>query len=338
MEELLGQVISVLKGMWKHRWPGLAVAWFVAVVGIVVVLAVPDKYEASARIFVDTQSILKPLMSGLAVQPNVEQQVGMLSRTLISRPNVEKLIRMADMDLASKSKASQEALVEHLTRNLKISTAGRDNLYTLSFRDESPDKAKKVVQALVSIFVESSLGATRKDSNTAKRFIEEQIKSYVAKLEEAEVRLKEFKLRNIEMQSREGGDMASKVGEIGNQLNQARLELREAENARDSAKKQIEAERSQTVNVTTRSILQESAILVATPEIDSRIAAQKQGLDALMQRFTDQHPDVANTRRLLKDLEEQKRKEVLELRKIAMASFRSFSSSLSSASNSSKLN
>ncbi len=115
MEELLGQVISVLKGTWKHRWPGLAVAWFVAVIGIVVVLAVPDRYEASARIYVDTQSILKPLMSGLAIQPNVEQQITMLSRTLISRPNVEKLIRMADLDLTSTSKSQQEALIERLT-------------------------------------------------------------------------------------------------------------------------------------------------------------------------------------------------------------------------------
>ena len=319
MEELLGQVVSVLKGMWKHRWPGLAVAWFVAVVGIVVVLSVPDKYEASARIFVDTQSILKPLMAGLAVQPNVEQQVTMLSRTLISRPNVEKLIRMADLDLSTTSKVAQEALIERLTNTLQIKTAGRDNLYTLAFRDESPDKAKRVVQSLVSIFVESSLGETRKDSDTAKKFIEEQIKNYVAKLEEAEARLKEFRLRNMELQNGEGKDSASRIGDVTNQLNQARLELREAENARDSAKRQLEAEKSQAANTTSKSILQESTIQVSTPEIDSRLAAQKQSLDALLQRFTEQHPDVASTRRLIKDLEEQKRKEVLELRKVAMA-------------------
>ena len=320
MDELLGQAISVLKGMWRHRWPGLAVAWFVAAVGIVVVLAVPDKYEASARIYVDTQSILKPLMSGLAVQPNVDQQVMMLSRTLISRPNVEKVIRMADLDLTSTSKTAQEDLIETLTKTLEIKNAGRDNLYTLSFRDRSPDKAKRVVQSLVSIFVESSLGETRKDSDTAKKFIEEQIKNYVAKLEEAEGRLKVFRLKNLELQTGDGKDMASKVGEITTQLNQAKLELREAENARDAAKRQIDAEKSQTVNVTSRSILQESALSVSTPEIDARIVAQKQNLDGLLQRFTDQHPDVVTTRKLIKDLEEQKRKEVQELRKTAMAS------------------
>lgn len=320
MEEIVGQVMSVLRGMWRHRWPALAVAWFVGVVGIVVVMSVPDKYEASARIYVDTQSILKPLMSGLAVQPNIEQQITMLSRTLISRPNVEKLIRMADLDLGTTSKSAQESLIEELTKTLSIRSAGRDNLYTLSYRDTSPERARKVVQSLVSIFVESSLGATRQDSDTAKKFIEEQIKVYVGKLEEAETRLKEFRLRNMELQGADGRDMASKVSEVGAQLNQARLELREAENARDAAKKQLEAEKSQTsTSVTTRSILQESAIQVATPEIDARIAVQKQNLDGLLQRFTDRHPDVVNVRKLITDLEEQKRKEVAELRKAAMA-------------------
>ena len=71
MEELIQQVSSVVRSMWSYRWAGLIAAWVVAVLGSVVVFRIPDRYEASARIYVDTQSILKPLMQGLAVQPNV---------------------------------------------------------------------------------------------------------------------------------------------------------------------------------------------------------------------------------------------------------------------------
>ena len=318
MDELLAQGISVARGMWRHRWPAMLVAWLVGVAGIVVVLAVPDKYEASARIYVDTQSILQPLMSGMTVAPNIDQQVAMLSRTLISRPNVEKLVRMADLDLVSNTKAEQEALIEQLMKTLEIRNAGRDNLYTLSFRDSSAERAKRVVQSLTSIFIESSLGKGRKDSDGAKKFIEDQIKAYVVKLEEAESRLKDFRLRNLDMQTNEGG-MASMVGDINGLLDRARLELRETEKARDSARSQMETEKSQASNFTMRSVLQESAMQVATPEVDARLALQKQSLDGLLQRFTDQHPDVANTRRLIAELEERKQAEVAELRKVSLA-------------------
>ena len=319
MQELVNNILAITKGMWKFRWPGLLVAWLGVIVGVIMVGRLPDKYEASARIYVDTQSILKPLMSGLTVQPNVEQQVVMLSRTLITRPNVEKLVRMADLDLKNESKVRQEAMVEGLMRTLEIRSLARDNLYLLSFNDASPDRAKRVVQSLVSIFVESSLGATRKDSDSAKVFLNEQIKNYEVKLSEAEARLKDFRIRNLEMAAGSGLDSASRLGEISAQLEQAKLELREAENARDAAKQQLTGEQTQTTSVLTQSLLQESALAVSTPEIDARIEAQKRSLDNLLQRFTERHPDIINIRRLLKDLEEQKRKEVQELRRIAMA-------------------
>ena len=319
MEELIGQVSAALKGMWKFRWQGLVVAWVVAVVGVIIALRWPDQYEASARIYVDTQSILKPLMSGLAIQPNIDQQVTMLSRTLISRPNIEKLVRMADLDLKNDSKAQQEAQIESLMKGLEIKSTGRDNLYTLAYRDSEGERAKRVIQSLVSIFVESSLGASRKDTDSAKVFINEQIKAYEAKLEAAEARLKEFRLRNIDLQNGDGKDSAARLGELSSQLEQAKLDLREAETARDSARQQLASEKAAGAGTTTQSLLQEAALSVSTPESDARIEAQKKNLDNLLQRFTEEHPDVIIVRKLVKELEEQKRKEVAELRKAAMA-------------------
>ena len=63
---------------------------------------------------------------------------------------------------------------------------------------------------------------------------------------------------------------------------------------------------------------QETPPNIATPELDARIDVQKRSIDALLQRFTEQHPDVANARRLIKDLEDQKVKLVAELRKTAI--------------------
>lgn len=204
MDELLSQITTTARGMWIYRRLAMLTIWVVGAIGAGVVLTMPDYYQASARVFVDTQSILRPLMTGIAVQPNIEQQVSMLSRTLINRPTVERLVRMADLDLGSTTKASTDAVVDAVTQSIKIQSTGRDNLYTLSYRDQSPEKAQLVVKSLLTIFVESSLGATRQDSDSARRFLDDQIKTYETKLTEAEGRLKAFKLRNIEMQS-EGG-------------------------------------------------------------------------------------------------------------------------------------
>jgi len=238
----------------------------------------------------------------------------------VSRPNVEKLIRMADMDLKTSSKAEQEELITRLTKEIQIRNTGRDNLYTLNFRDSDQEKAKRVIQSLVSIFVESSLGASRKDTDSAKTFLNEQIKQHEAKLEEAEARMKEFRLRNLDMEVGDGKDATSRVQEAYKQLEQAKLELREAENAREAAKLQLNT--ASPVRRTSSLLdgagpMVGGAVAIATPEIDSRIAAQKRSLDALLQRYTEQHPDVVSARRLIRDLEEQKRKEVEELRAAA---------------------
>ncbi len=320
MQEIAQQILATVRGMWKFRWPAVMVAWVVAALTVMIIWRIPDQYEASARIYVDTDSILKPLMSGLAVQPNVEQQISMLSRTLLSRPNVDKLIRMADLDLKSQSKSEQEALVERLMKGIQIQTAGGVNLYSLAYRDAEQDKAKRVIQSMVSIFVESGLGASRKDTDSAKTFLAEQIKTFEARLEEAEARMKEFRLRNLDRQGPDGKDVATRLSEIGGQLESAKLQLREAEKSRDAARRQLtEARGAGGASTALPNLLQESNLAVSTPEIDARIEAQKRSLDNLLQRYTEQHPDVLNTRRLLADLETAKSKEVAELQRKAAA-------------------
>lgn len=312
MDELLEQIISRLRGMWHRRWIGLAVAWIVGIVAVGVALRIPEKYEASARVYVDTQSLLRPLMAGLAIQPNLDQQVALMSRTLISRPNVERLIHMADLDLRAKSTADREELIDNLMKQLQLSGNVQSNLYVISYRNPDPEKAKNVVQSLLTIFVESSLGDKRLDTRSAMKFVDEQTKFYEESLQAAEDRLKQFKLKYLGVTGQAGQDYFSKLSKLRDEIDNARLELTAAEQSRDAYKAQVAG--------VAPVYLPERRAPVVVPEVDARIAAQKTKLDDLLRTYTDEHPDVIGTRRVLKQLEEQRAQEVESLQKAAAAS------------------
>ena len=297
--------------MWHRRWIGLAAAWVAAIVSVVVAYRIPERYEASARVYVDTQSLLRPVMAGLAIQPNLDQQIALMSRTLISRPNVEKLIRMADLDLRVTTNAERDELIDHLMKTVQLAGNVSTNLYLISYRDTNPDKAKKVVSSLLTIFVESSLGDKRQDTRAAVKFLDEQIKHYEESLQAAENRLKEFKLKYLGVPGQGGGqDFFSRIAKLSDDIEAARLELRSAEESRDAYKRDLAGE--------TPTFLPEPrrpSAAVAVPEIDARIAAQKAKLDELLRSFTDQHPDVVGTRRVIEELEAQRKQEVEALQK-----------------------
>jgi polysaccharide chain length determinant protein (PEP-CTERM system associated) len=303
MTEFPSMVRDVLRGMWQGRWVGLGVAWVAGICSATYIFMTPDRYEATARVYVDTQSILKPLMSGLAVQPNVAQEVAILSRTLISRPNLQKLVRMTDMDLNARTNEERERLIDGVQKKLFIQSLGRDNLYTIGFTATRPEQAGRVVQSLLSIFVESGLTAKSGDAGQARRFIEEQIKSYEKRLTEAENRVKEFKLQNIDLNAPAGGDFFSSMATLTANLTEARMLLQEARRSRDSLKRQLADEQNRPP-----SLLPELGNLptVATAELDARLNTLRKNLDEMLLRYTDDHPDVVNTRRIIKEVEAQR--------------------------------
>lgn len=314
MNETLQLFKRHLKEMWHRRWIGLAAAWAAALIGIAVVHRIPERYEASARVYVDTESVLRPLLAGLAVQPNIDQQVALVSRTLISRPNVEKLVRMADLDLAAKTNEQRDAVVDGVLRSVRLSSGAQSNLYVLSYQNPDPEKARRVVQSMLTIFVESSLGDKRQDSRSAVKFLDDQIKQYEGTLQAAENRMKEFRLRYLGFSEREG-DYFQRMGEVQKQIALARMELQAAQEARDAYQKELKGE--EPVFLPDPSA---NAVVDSVPELDGRLASLRKELDELTRKYTDNHPDVQASRRLIAQLEEQRKGELAERRKLAEAS------------------
>jgi polysaccharide chain length determinant protein (PEP-CTERM system associated) len=313
MKELLNHITATLHGMWHKRWYGLLAAWIVGALAAVVVARIPDKYEATARVYLDTKTVLRPLMRDLAVDLDIDQTVSLLFRTLITRPNVEQLIKKSNFDLAGKSPGDIDQMVDSLMQEIKVMSAGRDNVYSFSYRNSDRERAKLLVQNLVALFVESDVGSKQRDTEKARAFIDEQLKGYEGRLQEAEGKLKAFKLRNLGTLDGQGNrDYFSRVSALTEELSKLAGELHASEQSRDALKRELGGE---TVNL----VPDIPAAVIATPELDARLDAQRKQLDEHLRRYTDIHPDVVAARRLIARLEEQKQAEVEAKQRAAAA-------------------
>ncbi|NNM82243.1 MAG: chain length-determining protein [Burkholderiales bacterium] len=319
MHELAAQLFAYSLAVWRHRWYILVTAWVVSIGGWIAIHYLPNRFEASARVYVDTQSLLRPLMAGIAVQPNTNQQVAIMANPLINRPNLEKVARMTDLELKAKTPAEFENIINDLSRNIKLKGTGyEDNLYTISYENRDPTLAKKVVQTLLNIFVENGLGSNRKNIASSTKFIEEQLQSYEEKLINAENALKDFKRRNIGVMPGETGqDYYSELAAVEENINQAQMSLNEATNRRDALKRQLSGDDPTLLSDTTSSDS-------ATPEIDERIRTLKTSLDNLRLKYTDQYPDIVATKQLIAELEATRKKELSSLKPSAGLSQNSY--------------
>jgi polysaccharide chain length determinant protein (PEP-CTERM system associated) len=315
MQEIIGQLLDYLRGIWRNRWYALACAWVICLIGWVVVYRMPDQYEASARVFVDTQSVLRPLLQGLAVSVNPDAQIGLMTRTLLSRPNLEKIARNADLDIRAQDNEALDSLLNGLQKRIGLASAGRENLYTITFTDRDPQVAKKVVQAVVTVFVENLLGETRQDTDTAQRFLEKQIAEYEGRLIEAENRLKEFRIKNVGLMPSEGQSYYSRLQQAAADLETVKLELNQAESRRNSLLMQIGGEEP-TFGIGPQPGIAGPTGPAGDPSlpIDGRIQSLEQKLDELLLKYTERHPDVGILKQTIADLRQQREQELEQYR------------------------
>lgn len=307
MDEIVKQILAVARATWGKRWLGVGVAVVVAMLAAAGTIMFPERYRASAKVYVDTESVLRPLMTGLAFQPDIDEKVAMLARTLISRPNVERLLQSSRLGVAdASSPASLDREVDALLKGIRVERSGNANLYTITYRDKDKARAGHVVAGLVEMFVTSGVGDKKRDSEDARRFLDEQIRVHEAKLVQAEGLLKDFKVKHFGVTGTSNQDHFARMSALTDEVGRLRMDLASAEQARDALRRELAQENP---------VLPPDAVVPgfqAPPptETETRLDAQRRQLDELTRRFTDDHPDVVAARRTIARLEEQRQQEL----------------------------
>jgi polysaccharide chain length determinant protein (PEP-CTERM system associated) len=305
MQEILEQILDYLKGIWIKRRYIIISTWLICPLGWYYVAAMPDVYKSHARVYVDTQSLLRPLLRGLTVETNPNTQIRLMLRTLLSRPNLEKIARMTDLDVQASNSSAYNGIINSLKSRIRVSSGGKENIYTISIMDRNPEMAKNIVQSVLTVFIENTLGETRSDSDSAQKFLDTQIKEYENRLTTSEARLTAYKQKYSEILPESGG-YYKKLSNIREKLKAIKLEILENKTKLTSSQKQLDQNISSSSQGDNK-IKTDSSVKTI---FDSRITDLEVQLDRLKLRFTDKHPDVVLLSDRLDNLEKQRRSEI----------------------------
>src|SRR5882724_12870070 len=305
MQSIQLQAMPIVQALWRHRWLAVGTAWLVCTAGWIGAAFVPTKYESSARVYLNADPLLTPLLRGLAADTDPSRHLDFMQRTLLSRPNLEQLIRLTDLDTAIRTPGEKEALFKRLATDIEVKPVTL-NLLNLSYRDTDPQLAKNIVQSLLTIFAEKMAGSSRADMDSAQRFLNGEIASYRDQLRAAEKRRAELaeKFPDIFQSSGQGDDNGNRLEQARGAVAHLKLDLTDAVTKRDSLKKDL----TSVPTVLTVDHGPQVVIAGRLNPVEERLQELRRNLDGLLLKFTENHPDVKATRASIAQLESEARK------------------------------
>lgn len=321
MKELLQNVLDQIRGIWRFRNQAVLAAWIAGVVLIILVLLWPDSYRATARVYVDTSTALRPLLSGLAVEQDIEARMNIVREQMLGADKLERVALAAHLyepNADDKIKTAVHAkLADKVIIDTTLPTSARrdraptaDRIFSITYQNADREKALTVVDTLLKALVQDTQGSTNAGSEDAREFLRQQIADYERRLSESEASLADFKKLNVGLvPGQNQSDFFSRLQSEMAESKRAETALQLATRRRAELQRQLRGEQPFTTGAGTMGS-QPRGQNGGAVDTASRIAETQARLDELLMRFTDRHPEVIAAREQLDSLKIRQREEL----------------------------
>ncbi len=266
------------------------------IAGIFLAVFLPKSYQAETLILIESQKVPSDYVQSL-VSSDIESRISTISQQILSRTNLERIIKEFDL---FKDKESKNTLIEDQIESLRrrisvdvISDRRREtDAFKVSFKGKDPEKVMRVTNGLASFFINENLKARESQAIGTSDFLQDELETMRAKLVKVEEELKNYREQYMGELPEQLETNLRILDRLQQQLNDSQENLREERGRLALVENQIKLlKEQQNLGVAG----QDGVIRPTTLE------GLKAQLEVLKTRYTDRHPDVIRMEKQIAD-------------------------------------
>jgi len=277
---------------------------FTLVASVVGVYLYPDSYTSQAVVKIVPQQVPQNLVQA-AINQQMSDRINSMAQTILSRSVLTNIIHSFGLYPKELSRMPIEDVIETMKKNIQIqpvasSTGGTDHLpaFVVSFSYENRLLAQRVVQDLVSRFIDENIHNRSNATFMTTQFIKDQLDDAKKELNTAEDKVASFRIQNngrlpdqVDSNMRQLGALQSQATYLESKISTANQEKMQMEsNMRILKDQQSNLKKDASQAAKSAPERKSEKVLDAEREVTN----WENQLAVLRQHYKDGFPDVQN--------------------------------------------
>lgn len=310
-EQIQASLKDYLRIIFQRKWFFFVPFFVVFTTASVGSFFLPRYYQSSVLIFVEEEEIINPLIplqEKLVYQPHeltLVEKLKTLAEQILSYPQMIKLIRALNLDEGSTNPLVYEQLINGIRQRTTVRIKAPE-VFSVSYEDRDPLKARQVANALVAFFIQENIEKKTESALIGVKFAEEQAKIYKERLEAAEAERYKFQEKYVLELPGKALDMNTQfLINYQTSLTSIELNLKEAKEDLNKINRQLSGREA---------VIISEDLIALNPDVN-RLTVELSKLQAELDKRMADNPDDPEIPVVMSQLEEVKERLRLESKK-----------------------
>lgn len=272
-------------------------------VGLWFYLRLPKVYMSTCLLSYQQQNI-NPTEKSPGKNEKIKDIVSTLTQIISSRTSLEEIINTEGLYKQAREKLPMEDVVESMRHDINITPSKDGDTFSIAYMGSDPNKVVRVTNALSSRFIEENMKFREQQASDTSAYTKDELAMVKEKLDSKEAVMRDYKLKYYNEMADQRAANTERLIALQSQYQSRQDSIQSLEQSRVLLQDRVAANKQEMENrqfyASQMNSGNKQTTITKGPATLEQLQAE---LQALQERYTDQHPKIKSLKKKIAELE-----------------------------------